>query len=143
MLKSIVGSCSPQMTARRLRFATFRICNTYCFPRNQWLHEHINVTLNLHCLSFLLLLIRVYSNFNFIFLIFFYLFNFILILKFFFIIKIYLTFISLKCVFFITPHTCLGLYPLLFCKCNCGPFHNPTSHTFSSSTSSSFAIFSL
>ena len=40
MWKSIIESYSPQMTARRLRFAAYRICNTYCFPRNQWLHEH-------------------------------------------------------------------------------------------------------
>jgi len=57
---------------------------------------HINVTLYLHCLSFLLVLIFVYSNFNFIFPLFFYFVNFILTLKLLFIIKIYLNFILFK-----------------------------------------------
>jgi hypothetical protein len=51
MWKIIVERSRPQMTIWRMRIAcwirrhrcTLRLCNTYCFPLQQWLHERSSV----------------------------------------------------------------------------------------------------
>jgi len=61
MRKNTAEPDRPQMTIWRMRIAcwitkgkthTLRICNTYCFPLQQWLQERaLMLRLCLHCLS--------------------------------------------------------------------------------------------